>query len=266
MRIKGEKGTKVIFPKQCFVDSTGSVISSDIRIEMLEAYSKADLVLNHLQTVCGEGLLESGGTIYLNAYLNDTAVALQEGTSFEISFPTDDKQWDMSIFYGDTTREEINWISNQAAGDYLRQNVFGGGFSTLFKRAPLRKKMRDYKKIDKYIRQSTRLGWINCDRLIQIQNSEKFDLAVTVSDSSELTVYLVFHAMNSVMSRFCREGQTTFSYVPINKPLTVFGIKQTSDNILYGSKKIRLSENQSVHLNLEPISESELLARMEELD
>ena len=53
----GEKGTKIIIPKNAFLDSKGKVINQKIKLELSEALSLSDMIMSNLTTTSKGKLL-----------------------------------------------------------------------------------------------------------------------------------------------------------------------------------------------------------------
>lgn len=112
--IKGLKGGYIEIKAGTFntLENEGKV-----NFEIIEAYTKSDMVLANLSTTSNGSILETGGMIYLNAY-NDTDT-LQPQKPINISIPTkDDILQGATMFSGerDPQTDAINWsIGNNSA-------------------------------------------------------------------------------------------------------------------------------------------------------
>jgi len=173
--IKGEKGTIIRIPENAFVDTKGVTVTGEITIELIEIYTKSDMLLNNIQTISNQKLLETGGMIYIKAFSQNMAVTLDKNKFFTLEFPTKNKQKDMNIFYGDTTSPNINW--QQANSNFRSDYTY----------------IENQKELNKYIFNSTELGWINCDRFIN--QTETTDLIVNTTDTLGVNFCLVFKSI-----------------------------------------------------------------------
>jgi hypothetical protein len=240
--IKGKKGTVVRILPNAFVDSSGKVVKSEITIELIEIYTKSDMILNHAQTMSDQSLLETGGMIYIAAISQNRKLALRENAYYKIEFPTKKKQKDMKLFYGDTTNSNINW------------QLFQGDIAY----------MRNQNDSNKYIFTSTELGWINCDRFVG--KVETTDLIVNTNDTLDAYFCLVFKDINSVMTESIRDGGIKFNNVPIGQTVTVVAFKRIGKETLYASQMVTIKENQSVSITMEKLTNEEFKNRIKQFD
>jgi hypothetical protein len=235
--IKGKKGTTIRIPKKAFVDTKGVTVTGEITIELLEIYTKSDMVLNNIQTTSNQKLLETGGMIYIKAFYQNLEVTLAENEFFTIEFPTENKQKDMNIFYGDTTSQNINW--QQANRNFGSDNTY----------------IENQKELNKYIFNSTELGWINCDRFIN--QTETTDLIVNTTDTLGVNFCLVFKSINSVMNVSDRNGVIKFYNIPIGQTAILIAFKKTENETFYSSRTVTFQRNQSVEIELKKITDKE---------
>jgi TonB family protein len=107
------QGTKISIKANSLVYAkSGEPVSGKVKLQISEYYKLEDFIKNHLTTTCNDSLLESGGTIFLNATANGEKVALKQGEVVEISFPTDKYKEGMMLFDGSKQNEFINWNLN----------------------------------------------------------------------------------------------------------------------------------------------------------
>ncbi|MCH2044281.1 MAG: hypothetical protein MK212_09050 [Saprospiraceae bacterium] len=120
--LKGKQGTLVSIPQSAFVDKDNKVITGNIEIELSEATDINDFAINGLQTVSPEGVLESGGMIYIDAKQNGNPIHLGAGKAISVEVPTKNKQADMELFSADMSKDEIIWFKvGKLRNDHLIQ-------------------------------------------------------------------------------------------------------------------------------------------------
>jgi len=244
--IYGEKGTKIRIPKNAFVDQFGNKVSGEITFELLEIYTKSDMVLNNIQTTSNQKLLESGGMIYIIANYQNSIVKLNKGMFYTIEFPAKDKKMDMNIFYGDTSSQNINW--QQAKSNFRSDFTY----------------VQNRDELNKYIFNSTEFGWINCDRFIN--QVETTNLYVDTKDTSEVNFCLVFKSINSVMNVSDRNEGIQFYNVPIGQKATLVAFKKKNQETYFFSRTINLQKNQSIEVALEKLTDKEFEDRIKQFD
>ena len=103
-QIKGEQGTKISIPRGAFVNKKGEVITENVEIELVEAFSMKDYFANDLATHSDGKILQSAGMIYIDAQAKGEALTLQEGMSLDVEIPYSNGQPGYQMFSG--VREE----------------------------------------------------------------------------------------------------------------------------------------------------------------
>jgi len=78
--------------------------------------------------------------------------------------------------------------------------------------------------VDNYIFASTRLGWINCDRFLDLKDEQKTEYIVRTNHAEDVTVQLVFNDTRSIMPGQLKDDQIVFKNVPIGRSVKVIGI------------------------------------------
>jgi hypothetical protein len=99
--LTGEKGTKITFAPNAFVDGNGNTVSGNVTVTLKEVLSKKDVLFSGVLTESNGQLLESGGEILVKAQKDGAALrvnpALQnDGARVEIPKVMNDK--DMGLF------------------------------------------------------------------------------------------------------------------------------------------------------------------------
>lgn len=247
--IKGKKGTIIRIPQNAFCFNNGVAVTSEITIELIEVYTKSDMILNNIQTTSNQQLLETAGMIYIKAFSQNMELTLGERKPLTIEFPTKQhKRDDMNVFYGDTTSQNIDW--HKADGNFR----FGG--DSLY--------MKNQKTLNKYIFNSTRLGWINCDRFVN--EKPLTDLIVMSTDIIDGNFYLVFRSINAVMNASIDHTGIKFANIPVGRKATLIAFKKTDDGMFYSENTIIIQENQSIEITLEKVTNKEFKDRIKKLD
>ncbi len=127
--IIGQKGIKVFVPANSFVlDDPNATVS----LELVEYTNLTDMLLANLTTTSNGQLIETGGTVYLNATANGKQVLLQAGKTVQLAFPTAKALPGMQTFYGDVvttptnTVKSVNWQTGSPEGtNWLNVTEYG---------------------------------------------------------------------------------------------------------------------------------------------
>lgn len=116
--LKGKNGIALFVPKDCFANNGPA---SKINIEMQEYTTAADFFFSGLTTTSNGSLLQSGGTVYINATSNGKNVKLKAGQNITVAFPTAKPIPNMQTFYGEKNAAgSINW---QPTGSYASNTM-----------------------------------------------------------------------------------------------------------------------------------------------
>lgn len=105
--IVGNEGTKIYF-------DAGSLLSPDkVKIELKEFYSLSDYMKNGIPTVSNGQMIQTGGSIYLNATQDNSGeqVKVNQDIGIGLDFNSGEYDPDMQIFVKDPgSPDEMNWI------------------------------------------------------------------------------------------------------------------------------------------------------------
>jgi len=119
---------------------------------------------------------------------------------------------------------------------------------------------------DKYLLEVTDLGWINCDRFIQVE--EKTPLMVSMDTTQAPSVKLVFKDINSVMSGYydSSTNKYVFTGIPVGQKATLIAYSVTEDGAYFDSKEIIIKKDGSIEMDLNEVSESHLKSSFKRLN
>ena len=81
--VEAKYGTKVVFQKQCFIDSKGNVITGEVKFELAEALTLDKMVFSNLTTTSNNQILETGGMIFINAYHKNKEVFINKNKPYK---------------------------------------------------------------------------------------------------------------------------------------------------------------------------------------
>lgn len=104
--ITGVEGTIISFKANSFQTPSNTII----KIKLKEYYDMSDIVYSNLTTETVDGkLLETGGMIYIDAFLGDKKIGLKNKSTFDIKFPFEKRKKDMILFDGQIDQNKILW-------------------------------------------------------------------------------------------------------------------------------------------------------------
>jgi hypothetical protein len=161
--VKGEQGTKLAFPKNTFINTSGIPVEN-IRVELKEYYSAKDCLLKGMTTQCDGKLLESGGMIELKVFdETGSELVISGGSKPLISFKNEaEKKDNMQLFYGKIQKGKMNWqlepAENFNIDDPLFRIASANGFDSF-----------EAKDGEIVVFHDSKLGWVSI--LVSNQNS-----------------------------------------------------------------------------------------------
>ncbi len=269
--IEGKQGTIIKFPNGCFeMDYTKE--NREISVLLCEYYSLKDIVLSGLTTVCNAAILETGGMIYLEAYVNGKQLKLRKGVDIQIVFPfkSNGKKEDMLSFDGEKKDGLINWKTNEKGIVTMTDNVLenenfitdpegeefweGEGESDYFW------------KLDGYLMNTNNLGWINCDRFIEDYISTELIVKIQ-SKEKNFGTRIFFTDMMAVLPlyEYSKRNEHKHSKLPIGREVFVmtYTILKDKETALFAYQKIITGKQKRVKLTPIQMPIKELYAQLD---
>ncbi len=118
--VVGENGTTLSIPKGTFVNDRNEVVEGKIEIELIEASTVSDFLMNGLQTVTNEEILQSGGMVFIDATFNSEPLRISSNKQISVEIKSNWVDPKMKLFKGDLTGETVNWIEpKKLESDFL---------------------------------------------------------------------------------------------------------------------------------------------------
>lgn len=107
-------GVVLDIPHGCFLDDAGNVITDQVRVDLVEAFSAASIMKAGLSTMSGDTVLETGGMLYLQASRNGRPVKINPEIPLIAMVPVDPGQDGMKLYSGVKTADgTIDWRDPQ---------------------------------------------------------------------------------------------------------------------------------------------------------
>lgn len=120
--ILGTSGTILVIPENAFVNKRGESISGNVNIELVEGIATADILKMNLGTMSEQGMLETGGMIFLGATaMNGDTLSLATGKAIDAEIPTTQKKPGMQLWEGKKQADgTLLWANPKPLDDGLR--------------------------------------------------------------------------------------------------------------------------------------------------
>jgi hypothetical protein len=112
---QGKKGTVVHIPPDAFETLDGEEVVGEVNINLQEAHTYADMILQNLSTVSDSSQLETGGMVRITATNADgQPLRLKKGKELFVSLPNANANADgMLVFTGERDpHDNIDWATN----------------------------------------------------------------------------------------------------------------------------------------------------------
>jgi hypothetical protein len=210
------------------------------------------------QTVSNGKLLVSGGAYFINLKSKGQQVKLKPNRKLKVEFPKLDEN-EMTLFYGQRdSLGHLTWDSVPKKFEKKPKLVsvrctICGDKNCQYSRMATPEEAELADKLYADIELSN-LGWINCDRFLEIEN--KTDLIVNFSPSEKINtanIYLIFKDINSVMQTYCindneKFNNNTFKNIPIGANVRLVAYTLKENKIFTYSSNMKIKENETLTL------------------
>ncbi len=123
--------------------------------------------------------------------------------------------WEYTL--GITSSRSINW-------NRFKQK-FRNQYSN-YKKTAIQK--IDPNALEYYMFSATEMGWINCDKFWDIEDSEKTDFIVKTNNPSKTKIQIIFKDIKSIMTGTYDNGVLVFKNIPKGKEIKVIGISYSN--------------------------------------
>jgi hypothetical protein len=289
-----KNGTRIIIEPNTFVFNDGQDTEEPIQIEVKDVFDKSEMILNGLGTVSDRRLLESFGMVYLRATSDGRELKIRDKGSITISIPNPREGYYGELFYGAEVDRSLNWeyageipdttvieetimpLSDTKASVKRTTYKFINGLKEFVSDTVFTIKyqccqdsvvgMEEAIYIPRaYEFEVTNLGWINCDRFIEI--SDKVDLEIELKSFSQPIGYIVFSDINSVMEiLFDEKGKATPKSLPKGFTSDLIVIDKIKDNFMWTKQNLKIGTENKLTLETRKITADELKGELKKLD
>ncbi len=258
----GKEGTVLFVPAGSFLSSADIV-----QVELKEFYSFADLMKNNLHTSSDGRMLQTGGSIYLNAKENNhngSTAFINPDKGVGVDFALGKNDPEMRIFIKDPEQEELNWIPTRYSKTTVTEKVVwtdGEGNVISEEEALARiERIKNYEKERKAFDQRQAdlakqakelshfdeklkvydLGYINCDKF---PDEQMKSLQAKADERFTATYYLVYKDVRGLMKGSQYGKDVDFGMIPKNRSATLIAVAFDGAQAYFS--RIELSPNSA---------------------
>jgi hypothetical protein len=208
--IIGKEGTIINLKSGSF-----SVDSGKIFLELAEYYSVSDMLLSNLSTMSGTNILETEGMFFINLKTENGDTVYLEDSKCTFQTPIQERKENVILFTGERNeRDQMYWT-------VASYPTIPGDTSNLIKN---------------YVNQAyffnlTSLGWVNCDRFLEVEENTE---VLVYNSGREGSYSLVLINYNSIIPGLLDDtGNITFSHIPVNEPVSLVGMANRDNELYY---------------------------------
>jgi len=246
----------------CYEDSSSLIPEAEILLEIFEYVRLTDMVLNKLSTLSDNKIIETGGMLNITGNSNNKSIKLRENKSIKIYFPSKPNGFFSFYSEGGKNHESVNWTIEKNQSHpvaQVRQDT------SLFEGDTLNWNKNNAKL---NVLSFNKLGWINCDRFLNFDNTT--DIFVKVEGNyidSSTFCSVILKSYNSIIpGKIISDNSMRFFPLPINEAVTLFLISYKDGNYYMGIKDVIVKEKETYSVNLELVTKEQLKYKIEEFD
>lgn len=248
--VTGEKGTKITFFSNSFKKKDGTILTSGtVKIVLQEMLTGPEMILANKTTTSDGKLLESGGQIYIKAYLGSEELRINKSEKPLVEIPTINPV-SMNLFRGSIKENDsmtgdtiINW-STDTTTVTRRVDSFGSKYGFF---------------LDSFT-------WTNCDRFMS-NGGALTDVSITLPTNvidTNTAVFIYATSINSVTRMYSYDKLTrkvnlgTYYRLPIGLQVKILIISKSGSQYSYEIKSVTITDNYNSTYVPAAITEAQL--------
>jgi len=288
-RLVGQYGTVINIAAFTLQLKNGTT-PSEMTVELKEVYGGGTIVQANLHTQSGGQMLQTGGTLHIDANTNGLPAQVANGKSLGFEFPygNETPEEGMEMFNGRVGRNgKFDWLPKRGKTFELvtkekfyineievTQEEYYAKIAAWENRKAERERLEAIETqqasndaaADAYLLTSSQLGWINCDKFYDVQ--EKTDVIVMVDTVYRPSVRLVFDNIKSVMGGEYdhRNGKVTFRDVPVGESVRLVGYSIMDGTPFMANRTVKVSNGLKQDLKLAATTKKEMEVELASLN
>lgn len=270
----GKEGTEIHIPP------TALTSRKLVSIKLKEFYSLADLMINDLSTVSNGEMIQTGGSIYLDARKHKTEkkVTINPNLGLDIAFTDGRDDPKMEVFIKDPRSAKMNWVrpsktvvtmtkswsmtetildpetnevissktynSKKEWEDHLNKKAEEKKTADII----IAKKKANYEKLKVYD-----MGYINCDKF---PDEPKIQFMVAADDSIVAEYFVVFNNVRGVLKGETRGNSVDFGAIPSDKAARLIAVSFQGDKTYYYTQNFIAKNTPNAQVALRQVRKS----------
>ncbi|MEP7171554.1 MAG: hypothetical protein ABI855_19440 [Bacteroidota bacterium] len=232
-----KKGTKLCASADILQFTNGSNITYPFTLKVVELYSIKDMLLWQMPAISSGNILETSAEIRVRAFKGSDELELKSGQAYYMEMDTmSNLQSNMQMYYGSSVSNTTDWAnsnSSVAVNSYF------------------------------YILNVGRMGWVSS---AQLHTSTAQNTTVTITAAGTHPEFIQIYITFANFKGLIKVTNLVSSPIPIGEQVKLFAMAKNQNNdYLLDQQTFTVAANQQITLNLQTISEANLLAAMDGL-
>lgn len=232
-----KKGTKLCASADILQFTNGSNITYPFTLKVVELYSIKDMLLWRMPAISSGNILETSAEIRVRAFKGNSELELKSSQTYYMEMDTmPNLQSNMQMYYGSSVSNTTDWAnsnSSVAVNSYF------------------------------YILNVGRMGWVSS---AQLHTSTAQNTTVTITaagtNTQNIEIYITFANFKGLI----KVTNLVSSPIPIGEQVKLFAMAKNQNNdYVLDQQTFTVAANQQITLNLQVVSEANLLAALDGL-
>jgi hypothetical protein len=252
-------GASVFIPSYAFETESGlEMPTNSVDIKFCVYIDPADFLAADITSNATLRWLESGGMVYIEAYAGKEKLKLRSTANVELNLMNLIGNPDgMMVFTGEQRYNILNW--NPSPKDKLKSEATENEKEEVFDDWESEYDESEYAAFEGYLLTVSNLGWINCDRFLEIDNQTELMVNV-VGGSDGVAVRIVFESLNSVLPGYAinKGGLVKFDGIPSSERVTVLAFGKQNGTSVWAAEEMVLGSKTELSLSPQAMSENQI--------
>tara|TARA_B100000683_G_scaffold158289_2_gene152780 strand:+ start:16579 stop:17826 length:1248 start_codon:yes stop_codon:yes gene_type:complete len=258
---KTKSGNIFVFKPNSFISENGFIVNGEVNICVWEFFKQKDMIVSELTSGGEDEVLETASTFYIQGFQDKMKLKLQNGKSYKIYLNRPEDADGFKAYYGTVQNGNVKWLEDKRS--YAYTSMFDEGElmekrseSSTFK---VRSNDEENEKMSpkKLLLTGKRIGWINCDRIVNVKNPSDLDI-VLEGVNEEFTVRMALNRRNAIVPGLLNSNysnQYKFSKIPSGESGHVIAYKSVEGGYMVAYSQVTIGFIKSV--NLKPAFKSQ---------
>lgn len=278
-------GNIIEFSPMSFEGFSDDVITVTIK----EYITKADFVKYGVTANGDKGMLETQGMYHVEAKSNNQKISLRRNRNYTLKIKDGQNESPFYSFYGKEKNGQVVWAKNGQEKFYLEsseesneissfgEEEYNDGFIEVVGTEFVDNEYGELEPIlikeirrlgDDLVGQFSSLGWINCDRFYDAEETITMKLSIDNGISEKgYSVYIIFKDINSVLPLYSvTNGTYKTPKIPKDSTVTIFAIQMEGNEMKkLAFKEVIASDKKVFNLTSKKVNKNQVEKMMKDI-